>query len=790
MKGLNVLGRVLYVAAHPDDENTRFIAYCANQKQFETGYFSFTRGDGGQNLIGSELREGLGIIRTQELLQARKVDGGIQFFSRANDFGYSKNPEETFRIWNEKEVLGDLVYVMRSFQPDVIVCRFPMDGRGGHGHHTASAILALKAFNMANNPEAYPEQLKEVGLWQPKRIVTNTGRWWNNSISADDENVVSEDIGAYSSLVGTSCNEIAALSRSMHKSQGFGSTGSRGEMLEFFEHVDGEKAKASLFEGVDYTWARTGKNTIEKLVNDLLKNYNFSAPELSVERLISLQKALKNLPESVWKTTKIKRVNFLLEQVLGLYAEARTNEWSFAPGDSAIVDFELVARTKGNLKLLSIARKGSADKKEYNVLLEENKPFDEKLRFQFSSSLTYSTPYWLREKGTEGTYSIPAQKFVLTPFNEPEVRYEVVFELDGYQWTKELALVRKTNDPVKGELVEPVYLTPSLSIRFSEEKRLIASELKPQKIDFTVTCLAESFEGKLNVTLPKGWVLNQELPQVQFSEKGQKKEMTVVIVPIQGAQGGTFSISTTSRGREEVGYTVERIVYDHIPSQVHLKKAEMDINIVPLQKKGTLIGYIMGAGDEGPKALELMGYKVQLIQTSGDILSVNYDAIVLGVRAINTIPDIDSWMPNLFTYVSNGGNVIVQYNTSHRLNTERIAPADLKLSRDRVTDETAEMKFVNPNHPVLNTPNQLTEADFDGWVQERGLYFPNAWSSDFEPIFSVGDPGEKESQGALLVLPYGKGNYIYTGLSFFRQFPAGVPGAYRLFANLIALKHE
>lgn len=790
MEGLNVLGRVLYVAAHPDDENTRFIAYCANQKQMETAYFSFTRGDGGQNLIGSELREGLGIIRTQELLQARKVDGGIQFFSRANDFGYSKNPEETFRIWNEEEVLGDLVYVMRTFQPDVVVCRFPMDGRGGHGHHTASAILALKAFQMANDSTAYSEQLKDVGLWQPKRIVTNTGRWWNNSISAEDENVVAEDIGAYSALLGTSCNEIAALSRSMHKSQGFGSTGSRGEMLEFFEHVAGEKASTSLFDGVDYSWLRLGQKGLYKQVSDLLKNYNFSSPEASLPQLIKIQKSLNDLPNSVWKSSKIVQVNYLIEQVLGLFAEARTNEWSFAPGDSIVVDFELVARAKSNLKLISIKRLGSDKVKNYDLALQMNKPFEEKLRWKISKEVAYSTPYWLREQGTEGTYQIPSQDFVLQPQNEPEIQYEVLFDIDGYRWTKKLALVLKKNDPVKGELMEPVYLTPKVSVEFQEEQRLIANDLQPQKIDFTVTCLGASFEGELLLDLPKGWVLNQALEKIKLSEKGQKKELSVVLVPIQEASGGELKVNLKTKDGIEEALTVERIVYDHIPAQVRLKKAKMDISVIPLRKRGNLIGYIMGAGDEGPKALELMGYKVQLIQSAGEILAVNYDAIVIGVRAFNTIPDIDSWMPNLFNYVSNGGNVIAQYNTSHRLNTENLAPKDLKLSRDRVTDETAEMRFINPDHPVLNYPNKLNEADFEGWVQERGLYFPNSWSSEFQAIFSVNDPGESPSEGALLILPYGKGNYIYTGLSFFRQFPAGVPGAYRLFANLLSLKHE
>lgn len=789
MKGLNVLGRVLYVAAHPDDENTRFIAYCANQKQFETGYFSFTRGDGGQNLIGSELREGLGIIRTQELLQARKVDGGVQFFSRANDFGYSKNPEETFRIWNEEEVLGDLVYVMRAFRPDVIVCRFPMDGRGGHGHHTASAILALKAFNMANSEAAYPEQLEEVSLWQPKRIVTNTGRWWNNSISAEDENVVAEDIGAYSSLLGTSCNEIAALSRSMHKSQGFGSTGTRGEQLEFFEHVGGEKAQQSLFEGVDYTWTRVGKNGLEKQINDLIKSYNFSTPQTSLEQLIKIQTSLSALPESIWKTSKQKKVNYLIEQVIGLYAEARTADWSYAPSDSLIIDLEVVARATGDLKLVSASRKGT-EALAFSKTLQKNIPLDEKIRVKLSSQFAYSTPYWLGEKGTEGTYKIPAQNSVLEPFNQPEIQYDLTFEINGYKWVKTIAVVNKKNDPVKGELVEPVYLTPKLSIQFSEAKRLIANELKAQKIDFTVTCLGSAFRGDLSLELPKGWILNQTLEGLHFTEKGQKKEMSVVIVPIEGAQGGMVNARVVQNGKTEQGYTVNRIVYDHIPAQVLLKNAQMEISLIPLQKRGNLIGYIMGAGDEGPKALELMGYKVQLIQSSSDILSVNYDAIVVGVRAFNTIADIDSWMPNLFSYVSNGGNVIAQYNTSHRLNSERIAPEELKLSRDRVTDETAKMNFINPEHPVLNYPNKLSEADFDNWVQERGLYFPNEWSKNFEAIFSVGDPGEKESQGSLLILPYGKGNYIYTGLSFFRQFPAGVPGAYRLFANLLSLRHE
>lgn len=790
IKKLNVLGKVLYLAAHPDDENTRFIAYCANEKRMETAYMSLTRGDGGQNLIGPELREELGLIRTQELLMARRVDGGKQFFSRANDFGYSKNPDETFAIWNKDLVLGDLVYVIRSFQPDVIVCRFPSDGRGGHGHHTASALLGEEAFSMAADPNAYPEQLNEVKVWQAKRIVTNTGRWWNNSISAEDPNVVSEDIGAYSALLGTSCNEIAAESRTMHKSQGFGSTGVRGESLEYFEHVQGEKANKSLFDGVESDWNRVnGAKGIQKMIETLLKNFDLNHPEKSITGLIALSKRLDKLENSVWKTTKKKEVNQLIIQCAGLFLQATTNDLSASSLDSVDIRIEATARTTGGFVLKRIASKELAFGYDLDSVLRKNEPLIWSKKELIYNGFPVSSPYWLSKKGTLGTYAIPRQSIVLQPESSPAVNLELSLTIQGYEITVVSPLVFKSNDPVKGELVQPFYVTPKISIRPEQNQMLIKNKEK-QLFKVYVKALSNDFKGDFSLELPRGWKIGNKPESIILTRKGEEKSYEFELIPEKEAESGEIKVSVKTNDLQVFNQTIHFIQYDHIPTQILSNASTIQLTLLDLKKEGRLIGYLEGAGDDVPAALKLMGYSVEMVDEKNLGQLAKMDAIVIGIRALNTNDRIDFIMPALLKYVEEGGNLIVQYNTSHSVKTDNFSPYTLKLSRDRVTDETAEVTILDAEHPALNFPNLITQEDFTNWVQERGLYFPGEWANEFTPLLAMNDPGETSKKGALLIAQYGKGFYVYTGISFFRQLPAGVPGAYRLLANLLSLGHE
>ena len=791
LEKLNVQARVLYLAAHPDDENTRFIAYCANNKLAATAYMSLTRGDGGQNLIGPELREELGLIRTQELLMARSVDGGRQFFSRANDFGYSKNPEETFRIWDKEKVLGDLIYVIRAFQPDVIVCRFPADGGGGHGHHTASAILGDEAFDLAADPNSYREQLKSVKVWQARRLVTNTGRWWNDSISGDDPNVVTEDIGQYESLLGTSCNEIAAKSRTMHKSQGFGSTGVRGEQIECFEHVKGEKARKSLFDDIDFTWKRVdGSKSVQKLIDKIIKKYDLQYPEASITALFKLRNAMKKLADEPRVQEKLNEVEELILQCGGIYIEAKVDQRAATGDDSVQLDLEFIARQTDGFQIEYYRLPELSWNYNGTIPLEKNKVANRTDKLKIPRTWEKSNPYWLKNKGTLGAYALDSQSMVLQPDNGPSAFVHVDLLFNGEKITMKVPIIYKENDPVKGEVYKPFYSIPEISVRLEQENLLVKKRVK-QEIDVYVKSNVERFSGYWVLELPLGWEVEEFEKQVNY-ETSIREEIKYSFTLIAGdnAQSGVFSPKLVKGNGTVYDKEIKFIEYDHIPTQVYWKPSTVQLNVADIQKRGQKVAYFEGAGDMIPDALRLVGYTVDIF-TSADLSRINeYDAVVLGIRALNTNSEMEFILPKLFDYVKQGGNLIVQYNTSHRLVTHDIAPFKLKLSRDRVTDETAEVTFLAPEHPVLNTPNKITQADFDNWVQERGLYFPNEWSDDFTPILSCHDEGELQKEGSLLVAKYGKGNYIYTGLSLFRELPVGVPGAYRLLVNLISLGHE
>jgi len=791
IKKLNVLGNVLYLAAHPDDENTRFIAYCANEKLYNTGYLALTRGDGGQNLIGPEIREELGIIRTQELLAARRTDGGQQFFSRANDFGYSKTPEETLEIWDKEKILSDVVWVIRKFRPDVIVCRFPTDGGGGHGHHTASALLGIEAFEKAADKTQFPEQLKYVDVWQTKRIVVNTGRWWNPNISADEEGVVTENIGEYNPLLGISYNELAAKSRTMHKSQGFGSTGTRGEHIEYFEHLKGEEAQKSLFENINTSWNRVaGAENILNAVGNLIEEFEIKHPYLSINNLILLRKELLQLKDDFWRQQKLKEVDELIQQCAGVYLEAKADNYYATAGDSIKVDFELINRSKEGFKLKSIKSEILEWDQSFNQQLEQNKKVTLKHQFQLPGTVEISQPYWLKEQGTLGTYAVNNQQIIGKPENDAAINYQVVIDYNGVELTYNMPLIYKWNDPVNGESYRPFVVVPPVFVNFDEETQLF-SNLEDREVNLTVKSSIDNIDAQLTLKAPAGWELPKNTFTVQLPKKGDEQKITLQLKPTVQAQLGSLEASLLVNN-QLYNKSLKTITYDHIPTQVYMPKAKAQLVYINIKKKGNKVGYLVGAGDKIPEALTNVGYTVEEIKEE-DLTIENltkYDAIVLGIRALNVNDRIGFMMPKLLKYCEEGGTVLIQYNTAHRLKTKEFAPHPITLSRDRVTEEDAEVTFLKPEHPVLNSPNKITQKDFEGWVQERGLYFPNQWDEKYDAILSWHDKGEEAKEGSLLVTKYGKGYFVYTGISFFRETPAGVPGAYRLLVNLISLGNE
>lgn len=789
---LNVLGTVLYFAAHPDDENTGFIAYMANEEKYQTYYLSLTRGDGGQNLIGPEMRELLGMIRTQELLQARRIDGGKQLFSRANDFGYSKNPDETMKVWDREAVLADAVWVIRSTRPDIIITRFPPDERAGHGHHTASALLAEEAFDAAGDPRRFPEQLKYVEVWKPKRLLWNIGLWAvrnREEFIKNARNYIQLDIGKYNPLLGASYGEIAARSRSMHKSQGFGAVGRRGVDVEYFQFVKGDKPANSLMEGIDTGWSRVkGGGKIPGLIEKLKKGFDVANPAGSVPDLLSLRREILMLKDPHWKKVKLEEVDQLIRDLLGLYLEAVAESSVYTPGEPISVALEAINRSEREVAVISIngpfARKDSS----VNRPLLPNEPVRLDIQTVVPTQQEISQPYWLkRDIGYEGLFEVSDQLKIGRPENEPPAVIRMQLRVGGELLNYEVPVVYKKRDPVRGEVYEPLVISPPVYTAMGNDVYMF-KDGSARKISVTVTAARDNCRGQVRLKLPAGWNATPAAEKFTLDRKGDNARIDFLVTPPQGDMTSEIAAIAEMDGVEyDRGLGI--IAYDHIPKQVYFPASKAKVVRLDLKTKGREIGYIHGAGDAVPQALQEVGYQVTILEDKDidPLVLKRFDAVILGVRAYNTRSTLAAKQKILLDYVKGGGNLIVQYNTNSELLLRELGPYPFEVSRDRVSVEDAEVRILNPGSPVLHSPNKITSRDFDGWVQERGLYFPANWDKRYETIISSADPGSAPLDGGIIYAKYGDGYYIYSGISWFRQLPAGVPGAYRLFVNLISM---
>ena len=778
---LNFLGKVLYLAAHPDDENTKLITYFSNHYHAQTAYLSLTRGDGGQNLIGTELREKLGAIRTQELLAARRIDGGEQFFTRANDFGFSKEPNETFAIWNKDEVMEDVIQVMETFRPDIIVNRFAHNTPGTtHGHHTASAMLSLEAYDIIKH--------------KPKRIFFNTSWWFYGSQeafdAADKSNFLAINSNVFYPLKGKSNNEIAALSRSQHKCQGFGTLGTRGDEIEYLELLKGDLPNSNnLFEGIDTSWNRVkGGNEIGKILYEIEKNFNFGNPSVHIPNLIQAYDLIQKLEDSHWKEIKTKQIIKIIEACSGLFMEAIADSETITKDSKFNLQLEVINRSQSNVKLISINALNIKNETQNKPLKNNVKVSLEFKDVVLGNAFDYSNLFWLKEQQTEGMYQVSDKSIRILP--EISTSFPVIFTMEIQGKTIEFVknISYKFNNPDDGETYVPFTILPEFTSTI-EPKVIIFNSTQPKEITVKVKAHKANASGKLSLVIPEDWKIEPKEIPFAIEVKNDERKFTFKIYPTKAEITSKMVAQITTSNGTILDKELVTIQYPHIPKQTILVTSASKVVKLDIATKGKNIGYIMGAGDEVNKNLENLGFQVTNLNPN-EITTENlksFDAVILGIRAFNVVDELKFKNKTLFDYVANGGNVIVQYNTTNNLITKEIAPYNVKLSRDRVTDENAKVTFLAPNHKVLNQPNKITEKDFSGWVQEQGLYYPNEWSSEFISILASNDPNETPKNGGLLIAKHGKGNYIYTGLSFFRELPEGVSGAYRLLANLIAL---
>jgi len=794
--------KMLYVAAHPDDENTHLISYFSNHLSTETAYISLTRGDGGQNLIGSELKEELGVIRTHELLEARNLDGATQFFSRAKDYGYSKNSDETFSKWDKERVLYDLIYAIRKFQPDVVINRFAHNTPGTtHGHHTAASILSYEAFEKAADPSVFPEQITKHGLspWQSKKLFFNDSWFFYESQQAFEEanrdDFLSIDIGKFYPLKGISNGELASMSRSQHKSQGFGSLLNRGTQMEYLKQLKGvETSGNDVFSNLPQNWKTiTGSKKIDKKFDELLKNFNFEAPYQSIPTLIELKTLLKesvSIKNQNLIHRKIEAIDQLLIKCSGLHIEALANQAYLSPAEELEFKFQATLPHQLDIEFISLASPFSAEKFESKKQLRTNTIESFDFSVEIPSNYPYSNPFWLNEPTDDVFFKVSEEEQLMKAIDLSNTSVDVVFSIEGEQIETTIPIEFKYNDPVKGEQKDLFFVTPQVSLANSQSVYVFTDE-NERSIEIELKSYADELSGKLQLEV-ENWEVQPSFYEIEGLQKGEQTTYSFQLKPTSEAISTEIKpIFVNAEGlifKDEVSY----LDYSHFPKRQLVKENSSKALKIEASTKGEKVAYLAGAGDKISEAIEELGYQVDKLEVTslGKTDLSNYQAVVLGVRAFNVHEELAYKNKFLFEYVENGGNLIVFYNTSRGLKTEEIAPKKLVLNAGRVTNEKAEVQFLDANNHLLHYPNAITKNDFENWVQERGLYFASEWDKDFVPLFSVNDPGEDKQDGSLLYLPHGKGNYIYTGLSFFRQLPAGVEGAYRLLANLISCTNE
>jgi LmbE family N-acetylglucosaminyl deacetylase len=784
LRKLNVVGSVLYVAAHPDDENTAFLAWGAKGQLVSTAYLAITRGDGGQNLIGSEAAELLGVLRTQELLAARRVDGAQQFFTRAIDFGYSKSPEETLSVWDREKVLSDVVRVIRTFRPDVVVNRFPTTGEGGHGHHTASAILSVEAFEAAGDPKRFPEQIAGgLAPFTPRRLFFNAFRFRPDQPRTVPPGSVSADLGAYNALLGRSYTEIAAQARTMHKSQGFGSAERRGTFPNDFAPLRGDRTESGLFDGIDLTWKRVpGGDAVAPLLAEAERTFREDDPAASLPLLLRAWEGLNALPAGHWKEVKRTELLEVIRSCAGVWVEAVAAEPSAVPGGPVKVSTMILNRSRFPMTLASVevtdapAAPGGE--------LKENEPLRAEVTMTLPGGQPLTNPYWLAAPAGKGLYTVENASLIGKAEAAPPLvaRFRVTAAGQALEFVT--PVVYRRTDPVRGEIYMPFDVVPPVTATFDEKVYAFAGSA-PKTVAISLRSFAPA-SGTLRVTLDGGWTATPAEVPFSFAARDEERRVTVTVTPPARPSAAALRAAAVVGGTAW-DRSLARVDYPHIPRQTLLPPAEAKALRLDLAAPAREIGYVVGSGDNVPEALRQLGYRVTLLSDeeleTGDLS--RFGTVVAGIRAFNTRPRLKALHARLMKYVEAGGVFVVQYDTTGELVTEEIGPFPFKISRDRVTVEEAPVAFVDPSHPLLNVPNRISAADFEGWIQERGLYFAGTWDPKYETPLAMSDPGEKPKEGSLLFARYGKGAFVYTGLAFFRQLPAGVPGAYRLFVNLI-----
>jgi LmbE family N-acetylglucosaminyl deacetylase len=797
---LNVLGSVLMIAAHPDDENTALLAYCARGRALRTGYLSLTRGEGGQNLIGPQQGDLLGVIRTQELLAARRIDGAEQFFTRAIDFGYSKTADEALAKWGRDKVLSDIVWVIRRFRPDVVILRFSGTPRDGHGHHQASAILGKEAFSAAADKNRFPEQLRYVQPWQAKRL------FWNVfSFTPEQEkeaqalpHKVEVDTGEFNPVLGKSYAEIAGISRSQHRSQGFGAAERRGPSKNFLATIEGSPANQDFLDDVDTTWSRIpGGEPIGRILAEAERSFIPEQPEKTIPLLLKARPLIAAIDDP-WAKRKLEELDETLALCSGLWLDATAERYALVPGSSVKIALETINRSHYPVKRMRSVVSGTGGGQGIYAVqpLAYNEPVRRELLWTIPAYTPYSQPFWLSDPPAGNTYAIADQELIGLADSPPALMAAFTFDFNGTSVTLERPVRYRYVDPTEGELTRAVIVVPAVTVNLSESVDLFPTEA-PKKVEVHVKANAADMAGDLRVEIPDGWKTAPASQGFRLAQTGDEQTLTFAITPPREDTHGRLRAVAKIDGREiSSGESV--IAFPHIPPQTLFPDATAKLERAEIKLTAHKVGYVVGAGDQVPEALRQLGCEV-IVLTPRDLAESDlstFDAIITGVRAYNVRPDLRANQQRLIDYVNNGGTMIVQYNVAEggpfggrrTGELDHIGPYPLTVGRGRVSVEESPVRFLDPDNPLLVAPNHISASDFDGWIQERGLYFASEWDSHYRAVLETHDPGEKPLEGGMLYARYGKGVYIFSAYSWFRELPAAVPGAYRIFANMLSAR--
>ncbi len=847
---LNELGTVLMIAAHPDDERTNVLAYFARGRHMRTAYLSLTRGEGGQNLIGSEQGAQLGIIRTQELLDARQIDGAEQFFTRAIDFGFTKTAAETLEKWGHDRILGDVVWVIRNYRPDVIILGFSGTPRDGHGQHQTSAILGKEAFDAAGDPKRFPEQLQYVQPWRARRIVRapgfgappgggrggqGGGRGGRGSRGPTEQAPAADQLpplpkagvvetGAFNPVLGYSYDELAVLSRSMHHSQGTGAMRRPGGGTSEFELVGGAPASKDLFDEIDTSWNRLpGGAAVAPILAEAIRAYEPTHPEKALPLLARARPLIAAIADPLAKV-KLAELDETVALCAGLWAEAQAHQPDSTPGSPLAVTTTVVNRSHAALSFDGAVMEGMWNEALPNppAKLAYNQPLALEFSKPVPATQPYSQPYWLVKPPSGDVYTVDDQRLVGLPDTPPVARVRLRFSLDGVA----IELVRPVHyryaSRAEGERERPLVVAPPVAVNLPESVALFPSAAS-RKVHVAVQANVAKAAGALRLDAPAGWKVAPQSQPFQVAVVGEQQELSFDVTPPAGESVAPLRAVATIGGRE-IASGMQRIEYPHIPIQTLFPPSNIKLVRADIKVTAHKIGYIMGAGDGMPDALRQLGLDVTPLTESdlaqGDLS--RFDAIVAGVRAYNVRGDLRANQPRLMKYVENGGTYVVQYQSGENppgggrgpgggpapgagrggqqaaqtqqpppIPPSNIGPYPITIpgsNQWRVTVEDAPVTFTHPDSRLLQYPNHISEKDFQGWVQERGLLFATQWDPKYQTVLASGDPGEKPLEGGELWTHYGKGVYIFTSYSWFRQLPAGVPGAYRIFANLLSAR--